>query len=533
MPRLPSPIGGSVQALVEQLRQWKAILDGQLSTDGEPLLEPRNVRCEKPTANTIRVRWDPGSINTEGHDISYSESADFAHSQSHRVQGREARYFDLVVGNTDKRYFRIRSFKGAKVSRWSNIAPGLADVATPSGGGTVSGDPGTVNFTPTLGPYGMMGFKGFTLTGKADLLHVVVWYVDEPSIQYLYGVLAGALDATTTPVTVSVNIFARQVEGVFPTFATGDLVVIDDPDQDPVNTTFRKYEIATLGTIGGGTVTLTSRGGVGSYKSAHNSGRHFYKVKLAHFTIPTKDNAGNDKIFNEEFFPLSSACVVGMAVAASDVGFIGTYNLKNCSQLGYPYPGNLIQRNPAPGFRTCTGAEYTLPLLGGALPGQTMPVRILVAENASIRDVVGILTVAPVESTATYNGVLGNLADVALVAYVLYVEPLQYNQSNAGRRVAVLEQLAIKSGEFASFPSSDLPDFRRMPYTLAWPFELPVVGTLGSLFDPDVGSLLDSVLPFSTTGESIWFEEGGELDAVIALSGWTVPGSNLTLSVMT
>lgn len=400
------------------------------------------------------------------------------------------------------------------------------------------GAPGTVAYTPTVGPYAMMGFKDFTLAGNSDSLHVVVWYVEEGAIQYLYGVFTDALDASANTPTLSTTVFSRPVEGTNPSFATGDLVLINDPDQDPVNTTRRKYEIVQLGAITGtqpGTVTITlaGRAKLSSVKNAHNAGRRFYKVKVAHFIIPTKDNSGNATINDEEFVPLGGVCVVAMAIAAADAGAVGNYNLKNCSQLAYPYPGSLTKRNPAPGFRTCIGAEYTLPLVGSHVQGQTMPVRITVAENASPRCMAAHNTVAPVGSVSVYNGVLANDEDVAEVAYVLYTEPLQSYQENKNRRVAVLDQLAIKSGDFASYVSADIPDFRRMPYRLQWPFELPVVGTVDSLFDPDLGSLRTNALPFNAIGETLWLEEFGELDGVIARAGSTVPGSHMTLSVLT
>jgi hypothetical protein len=536
MPRLPSPIGGSIDAIVELLRQWKSTIDAHLPKGAGPVLVPRNCRCEKPATNTIRLRWDPAGLGAEGHDVSYSEHPNFASSQAHRVYGRGALYFDLVVQDTKRRYFRVRAFQGGKTSRWSNIAACIADISVPSG--VVSGLPGTITYTPTTGPYGMMGFKTFVLTGKADLLHVVMWYVDESAIQYLWGVLTASLDATTTPVSVGATVFSRPVAGVNPVFAVGDLLLINDPDQDAVNTAFRSYEVAEIDTITGAqpgaiTLGLKNRGSLESFKSAHNAGRRFYKIKAAHFAVPTKDNAGNDKIISEEYFPLPSGCVVAMAIAASDVGFIGTYNRKNCSKLAYPFPGSLIERNPAPGFRTCTGAEYALGLVGQLGLGQTMPVRIVVSENSAIRQALGILAVPATGSTAVYDGILGNIADVALVAYILYIEPLQINQANAARRVAVVEQLAFKSGEAASFPSTDLPDFRRMPYTLTWPFELPVVGTIASLFDPDLGSLMANALPFTASGEFVSLEEAGQLDAVIARPGSSVLGSALDISLMT
>ncbi len=408
--------------------------------------------------------------------------------------------------------------------------------------GVVAGDPGTVNFTPTLAAYGMMSLKDFTLggSGKADLVHVVVWYVDEPDTQYLYAILTDSLNSTDLTPSPGVTVFARakEIAGVVPAFATGDLVLIDDSGQDPDATDFRKYELVTLGTITGtqpGAVTfaLASRGNLGSTKSAHNAGTRLYKVKAAHFAVPTKDNTGNPKITGDESVPLANACVVAMGLAASDVGTIGTFNVKNCSRLAYPFPGTLTQRNPAPGFRTCTGAEYTIPLGGALIAGQSSPFRLVVSENASPRNVLGRVLVSPEGSIAFYDGILGGETDKGLIAYVLLIEPQQDGLPNGARRIAVLDQLAIIAGEFATFPQNDVLDFRRMPYRPAWPFLCPVIGTLDSLFDPALGALRTGVLPFTTTGEFLQMEEGGELDAVIARAGSDVAGSHLTVTVQT
>lgn len=130
MPRLPRIRTGS-DGLDAALEQWKAVIDPSLPLGAEPLLVPRNARTSRPAPNTIRVRWDPGGIHAEGHDIQYSESADFSQSQSHRINGLEARFFDLTVQDTKKRYFRIRSFIGERVSRWSNIKAGIAEIVAP------------------------------------------------------------------------------------------------------------------------------------------------------------------------------------------------------------------------------------------------------------------------------------------------------------------------------------------------------------------------------------------------------------------
>lgn len=420
----------------------------------------------------------------------------------------------------------------------------LPPAPAPPAGGGVAGDPGTVAYVPAAGPYGTMGFKDFSLTGKADMLQVAMWYVDEPETQYLYGILTGAMNAGDLTPTINVNVAnrAKELNGTPPVFANGDLILIDDPDQDPSNPpaspgTARKYEIATIGTVAGSqpgevTFALSARSVLGSYRSAHAISVRIYKVKAAHFTVPTKDNAGNSKLINEENLPLASACVAAMAVAAEDVGVLGTWNLKNCSELAYPFPGGLTQRNPAPGFRTCTGSSYTIPLGGTLIAGQTSPHRLVVAENTFPRCMAAKVLVAPTGIISFYDGVLYGENDKALVFYVLLIEPQREGVPNGERRVAVADQISVANGDFATFSSGDVPDFRRMPYRIKWPFSCPVVGTIDSLFDSSLGELRTGVLPFNSTGESIQWEQDSEVDSVVARAGSTVPGSHATVTVL-
>ena len=550
MPRLPSILTGSVESIKATLDQWQSILNTHLPRDAEPLLPPRNARTEKPATNTIRLRWDPGSIHTEGHDITYSEQADFSQSQSHRVQGRDALYFDLVVQNTNKRYFRIRSFKGSKLSRWSNIVVGLADISTPAG--TVSGNPGTVTFTPAVGSYGTIAFTNFVLTGKADLLHVDVWFVDEPRQRYLWGQIASDMDATTDPVSLTVAVTRKATNydppvGESPTYdlwAVGDYVVFDDSRQDSDtagHATWRRYEVARIKTVTGDqtaaagenyslTIEFEARGSLGSRKQQHDAVTRMYRLKKRHFVLGTKDNLGNDKIINEEEFPLANATVVSMQLAVSDVGFLGTYSTVYCQPLAYPYPGIGGELNPAPGFRTCQGAEYLMHLDGLLVAGQSLPKWSWIAEDAGIRNAVVTIAVAPAGQTAVYDGVLYSFTNISLVAYILLIEQFRRGGTQGSRRVAVLEQLGIRENEYQSFNPSDIPDFRRTPYGLKWPAQrYPVIGTVDDLYDLSVGTLRTNVLPFTATGEFLDMQEACEMDLVVARVGSAQPGSGSSL----
>ena len=503
--------------------EFRRLLNDRLLTIGEELIR---LGKEKPLKITADI------------DMGGFRIANLGDPEKIRVSGKEAALLGTRAAETRQLNHALNiQFADARYLHRHEEEKGGA-----------SGNPGTVAYTPTLGPYAMMGFKSFTLTGKADLLHVVIWSIDEASTDLLYGVLGAAMDATTSPVTLSVTVFNKERDGVTPEFAIGDLIAIDDPDQDPDNPaaapgTIRKYEIATVGTITGsqpGTATIefTSRGGLGSFKSAHESGRRFYRVRAAHFSVPTKDNAGNDKITSEEFFPISSACVVAMAVAASDVGSIGTWNLTNCSALAYPFPGDPHETNPAPGYRTCNGADYRFLLAGAVSVAQSSGVPLWVGETASIRDVVASIARPPEGSAAVYDGVLASMTDVALVLYILLIEPTTPLLPYRDRRVGILDQIAFKENEHHTFPTSNPPNAlegqRRMPYLPKWPTKTcPVVGTVDSLYDPDTGLIRSNVLPFVAQNDYIDFEEGCQIDAVVARVGSDFAGFNIEVTVLT
>lgn len=415
--------------------------------------------------------------------------------------------------------------------------------------GALAGTPGTVTFTPYPPGYGQMGLRSISVSGNCDVLHVVIPFVDETETSKLWLASTGSIDGTSTAVTISSPIGTHTGTN---TFAVGDFVVFDDPAQDAVNnivvgtdtTNIRSYEvdqITALSTNTDGDVTSvtlqrkaegTATAYFKSFMSAHEPLIKFYKAHLAYFAVPTDITAiSGTTMVKDQAVDLPSACVVAVAAACDDNGSIGTWKQINASQLAYPFlPGE----NPAPGYRTCNGAEYLIPLTGLFSAGQSSPVRLWVGENASIRDVVANVTIAPTGTTNIFDGILGPMSNVTTVVYVLYVEPLQENSTNGARRVAVLEQLAFRNGEFSSFNSTTLPAGRRIPYLLKWPtLQMPVVGTLNSLYDSNLGSFQIGILPLVANGDYIYYQEGGELDAIIANIGNLIAGANMTISVMT
>ena len=548
MARLPTIISDTAEGIARQLNQVFRLIEPHLPNDADPVLIPRNVRCQTVSVNTIRVRWDTGSINADGYDVSISETADFTQSQARRVVGMNVGYLDLTVGDTNKRYFRVRAYKGQRVSKWSNIAKGLANVATPSG--VVSGNPGTVAFTPYLTEYGFIGIKDVVLTGNADMLKVMVAYVDEPQAAYLYVQFTAAFDSSTDPISVAgtvVNhLLIDAVSIDILDLVVGDFLAIDDPANDSGHASYRSYEIFKVTAIGGGTITLArhetgqaaGKAYFQSYLSAHLAGLRAYKLNFAHFAIPTKNSSGDYEAILDQDFPLPSACVVSVSVAASDVGFAGSYTTHNCAQLAYPFPGEEYQRPPAPGMRTCNGDKQDIvipgPLLALAI-SQNPP---LVPVSSSIRGVIATVRIKASGFQTPYVGMLATVPTASLAGYVLCVEPKTPGVAQGSRKVAVLEQFATVNTEFDSFSSQTAaqysPKLRRTPFNLTWPcVTLPVVGTLETIFDLATGLVREGAMPFAGMGTTLRYTEACELYAILERTGSDIAGADLTVAVLT
>ena len=553
MSRLPPIRTDSDESLISTLRIWKQILDGRVANEDVPLPPPRNTRTETPRSNMIRFRWDPGSKSGEGFEAAYTDWADFRESQSHRSKGLSVHFFDLPVNDTDKRYFRVRVWSGDRVSQWSPIVSGVAEISVQAG--AVAGDPGSVSFTPFLPEqkYGVLGLKNIALTGNADLIHVWVAVVDERLTPFFYGEILANMDASTNPLSVSCQVTFRTVatptslETETPGFAVNDLVIFDDPAQDAGNPTLRSYAIYKITQITGsqpGTVTIqfTRQEGGGyaylrSYMTSHPGGTRFYKVGIQHFTIPTKNETGYTALEKEEL-PLGSYCVVAAAMAASDVGTIGTAIWVNCSQIAYPFPGDEYSIPPAPGMRTCNGLEYHLGIAGPLFQYSFLTNFVWVTESTSIRGAAAWCRLKPAGVDSIYQGLLKNVPNASCAAYVIYVEPRHPLVAEKDRRVAVIEQITIIEGQYDNFSLQTMglfnPDVRRTPFHLLWPCtHFPVVGTLETLFDLDSGLMREGVFPLAATGERIEFTEGGQLSLIVDRAGSDTAGSDLSVALLT
>lgn len=382
---------------------------------------------------------------------------------------------------------------------------------------------GTLTYTPDVAEYGRLKLKDIVVNGSATAIHLAAACIEETIVDKLYGVLQADL-STTNPVTITPTINAETGYS----FADYQYLAFDDPAQDAGNTDFRSYEICSF-TINGSDYTLT-RGQLGSAASAHLAGTKFYPVRVVYQCQPFKAISPFTGFPKIKTFELPNLCVLATVVALDNLGGIGASTTVNCSKLAYPFPSE----NPAPGFRTLNGAEYLGQLIGVLAIGQSLPCRIVTSENAVSRNLVGSMTIAPVGNNTVFNGVLGSMTGVADVFYVLFIEPLRNSQTQSSRRVAILDQLAIRENEFWTFLNSSVPNFRRMPYLPIWPPNvMPVIGTVDSIYDSSTGAVRVNALPFSDSGQRIIFEENGELDVVVAKIGTSNAGANFTLASQT
>lgn len=400
--------------------------------------------------------------------------------------------------------------------------------------------PGTSFTTGAISSYeidlnaekGRFRFKNIVHSGEVDSIHVIGLYVDETTVENYYGILSQDMSGVTDPVTLNVSVVSKDNE-VLLKFSVGDYVILDDPLQDTNDTNFRKYEILKLTNKSGAAYTF-ARGQFGSNKSSHLAGVRFYPLRMGYFSTPYR---GPSLARKEAAFDLSVATLVATSAAPSSAGGLGTFVTVNVSRVAYPHlsaPPELYNHtmlNPAPGFRTCDGASFLIQLDGVLIAGQTLPEWLVVENDFSLRYAVGKMEVPPVGNVAVYDGILASMTNVSLVGYVLYAEPLQKDMTELDRRVAVMEQFAVRENEFWTFQASDILDKRRMPYVAKWPFALPVVGTIGSLFDTTIGELRTNVLPFVATGEYIYSREGGGLNACVARIGSTYAGKGLGIGV--
>lgn len=473
---------------------------------------PRTLPVLIPPADSVEElrRSLQGSLNRLIDSLNKGENVNNVDMREHRIRNLSwpAELHDAV---------NVEYLEAALVQKKKKSA--AAAVTLGSGGSVTSYD-------PVLSFYARFGLENIVISGNAKHLHVVIAAVDETKVDKLYGVVAADMNNTTDPITITPTITAATGYA----FAVNDFVVFDDPAQDAGNTSYRSYEVAKITNIAGADYTF-SRAAFDSYKSAHSAGVAFYPAKLHYFGIPAdKVTYPLNGFPKQVYFDLASSAIVGSAVAVGDIGGLGSWNVKNWSRLFYPFPGEPSQSNPAPGARTLNGAQYLAQLSGALTQGQSLGARLWVGEDASIRDIVVTIAVPPAGNNAVYNGILANFSNVADVFYVLYIEP----GLDTTRRVGVVDQLAIRENEYASFiDPSNMPAYRRMPYIPKWPFKFPVIGTVGSIYDPATGLLATGALPFTAQNDYIYLKESGELDVVVAKIGTSAAGINAEISVMT
>ncbi len=415
-------------------------------------------------------------------------------------------------------------------------------------GSGVIGTGNTAPFAVEAQGYAMLTVVnlGLATSGNISQLREIDFFA--PSIDetdpglWASGSIADAVSTTVT-LPMAVNNGSRYIDpstGLPLTFNVGDYIIWNDTT--PGLSGDYSYEINQIVEIIGGNTFVLGRTNqysgppgngqamFGSYMNVHTN-QKFYKLIPRKFNEPVIQGAiGTDNpIYNNGIPPFwewawANKCVAAVVSqvlttsAIPDVGVqVATYilNLAPTSETSQLVP-------PAPGLRTQNGAAYmNLGLAGIMTVNARAQIRARVQAWESIRTVYGYCTQAP-SGSAVYDGVFVN-GSAAAVIYALYIEPLQVGGTDANRRVALIEQINFADNALNSFPASNPPNGRQMPYNRTWPPNvLPVVGTNGSL-----------ALPFTPTGQTIIFSPDGEIDFIVAQVGSGVAGSNFTMVVQT
>lgn len=314
-------------------------------------------------------------------------------------------------------------------------------------------------------------------------------------------------------------------------FGVGDYILWNDPT---ITAGVRSYEIDQITAIvpvdnTHATVTVARRAqgapmDQAQYGSSFNmhTNAAFYRLINKLFIASANPTPGPQVCK----FPWDNMTVA--AVLASVPGAAAPYTVNLAPTVYLPGTTNLDPRvnPPTPGLRTMNGAAYTnLGVSGPLSVGAASVARVSVQAHESIRTVYAKVLVAP-QGATPFNGD----ANACIVIYVCYLAP-------DGVTVGLIDTLVIDDGEFNSYSSSNVPDGRQMPYHALWPYTAPnadwppnrLPQCAGAL---TVGGLLQ--LPITPSGSStVLFTPDGAIDIIVAQTGTTTVGSNLTVTVQT
>ncbi len=318
----------------------------------------------------------------------------------------------------------------------------------------------------------------------------------------------------------------------------GDYIIWNDPTI-PSGKNSYSYEVAQITNIvfidaTHATFTLqrarngapTGEAQYGSLLAAHTT-KNFYRLMNKGWIRAIDAQLGPQVIILPWPNMTVAAVVVGQAGQGSPI-------LTNLAPIPF-LPGTStrdVRINPSSvGMRTMNGAAYTtLGITGSLSVGATSQARISAQAWEGIRCVYAKVLTAPV-GAVSFNGD----ANAAIVIYVCFIAP--------DGTVGLIDTLVIDTTKFASYPTTNVPDGRQMPYHFLFQRTLPLTDWPPNQLPTIAGALTAGGalqlgtppnLPNTPSGTaSVQFTPDGAIDFIIAQVGSSVAGSNLTVTVQT
>jgi hypothetical protein len=329
----------------------------------------------------------------------------------------------------------------------------------------------------------------FLLSQKSTGITVEAPSVDETDVDW-HAWLTGGMNAQN-PVTFTPT-FTPFKSRYGRVFAVNDLALIADPASyiDGSGVSRYAYEIVQITAISAAGAWTLSRGLYGTPCIQHAlSPLAVYRMVDVFWLVPLPA-PGSPQLVK---LPWDNMCVAVLSASIAGATTV-LLNLIPLASTGQAVPG----------FRTLSGAEYTLGATGAISAGMSSALRLTVAGWHSIRN-------AFFEFDAGAGAGTGGAGDTLIT--LVYIAP--------GRIAAYqVATFTIPGGSTVSFLTP--PQNRRTPYTGLWPFHanLPLmVGALNATGVLQTGFTLD---PTHTASIS----EDGELDFIVTQAA-TTPGNGL------
>lgn len=407
--------------------------------------------------------------------------------------------------------------------QWDYSEPLIVSVS-----GLLAGSPGAAPFTVLREQYSMLTINDTELTQDEGIGSLKQMNFFGPSIDDTdpgFFMRLGAIAASGN--TASAALIYSGSSRLGKTINAGDYGVWNDPpnyEVDQIISINLTGNVVVLQRVDPSVFTPAGKAYFGSPKTAHATGGNFYRLEPKIFSQAIQPNAfgtaspvqaGLPAKYEWAYPDKTLVSLTSQSIGDAGVGPLFTLPLTPTGAATLP---------PCPGFRTMNGAAYHIGALGVLALGQTADARIKFQAWSSLRTIYGYVGTAP---TMLAGGSLP-----ALVITVVYVKP-------DGSAAGLLENLTVINGQLVTYPSSDMPDGRQMPYhndwvpTLLSPYDYPptILSTLTSILDPTTGKLqlgfgVDNTVP-------IIVEPDGDIDFIITQIGDDVAGSDLVVVVQT